>query len=443
MKPNDIILNNKAQALLKDKPKFMLLSGPTGTGKTFLGGLHTFFRIMTAPANRSVFAIVAESQGTAEKMFVDDAASFVNIFPNCRYVSGKKPHIRVQTVTGLKRIYLGGYSTKRDWTKILGLNLDGIHIEEMSIADDDFIREAFVRASRLSHGWLTGTTNGGLPEQIFYTEFFNKGWFDEKLNPNIPQEEREAMLDIDRRFKYWYWGFDDSATLEQQQIADLYNLFPVGSFFFNSKILGIRGYSEGLLYAKILNTKHVIKFEDINLSSLIELDIGVDLGNSAKTVFTLTGVTHKFQRAVVVDTLEIDMKDDTDYTAIINEFNIWLVNWYKIFYNSIKQVRVDRSEQLFIKQLRNNIAIPTIHVIQSDSEKIIQRVSDKQQLLMQYRLLFSTLGGLETMRQLKIVKDDGKGGHIDNNTPEIDYSDSLDYSMERFVNRMALYRFRT
>lgn len=429
--------------MLRSRSKFMMLNGPTGTGKTFLGGIHTFFRIMMAPAKQNTFAIVAESQGTAEKMFVDDNSSFVNIFPNCRYVSGKKPHIRVQTKTGLKRIYLGGYSTKRDWTKILGLNLDGLHIEEISIANDDFIREAFVRASRFDHGWLTATTNGGIPEQIFYTEFFDKGWYDEEWNPNMPTIERDAMKNIDARFQTWYWGFDDSATMGEQQIADLYNLFPVGSFFFNSKILGVRGYSEGLLYAKIINDGHLIKFEDINLSSIIELDIGADLGDSAKTVFTLSGATHKYQRAVVVDTLEIDMTDDTDYTAIINQFNKWLVDWYKIFYNGIKQVRVDKSEPLFVKQLRNNIAIPTIHVVQSRSDKIIQRVSDKQQLLMQNRLLWTTLpGAVTSMNQLKMVQDDGKGGHIDNNTREIDYSDSLDYSMERFVGRMALYRFR-
>ena len=64
---NDVIITEKAEHLLKDNSRFILLSGPTGTGKTFIGGLKTFIRIMNQPKGRNVFAIVAESIGTAEK----------------------------------------------------------------------------------------------------------------------------------------------------------------------------------------------------------------------------------------------------------------------------------------------------------------------------------------------------------------------------------------
>lgn len=453
MKIDDIIFNDKSRALLKDDSRFILIAGPTGTGKTFITGLKTYLRIVNSPKGRDTYAIVAESQVTAEKMFVDDSSSFVNIFPNCKYVSGKKPHIKIQTTKGVKRVYLGGYATSRDWHKILGLNLDGIHIEEGTIANDDFIREAFVRANRLAtKPFMHVTTNGGVPEQILYTEFFDKAHYDRKWNTNIPDAERLALKETNKNYKYWYWGFDDSVTLTKEDIDALYDLFPVGSFFYNSKILGIRGYSTGLLYANLFTDTVLsqtmpkatwVRFQDLKITNIEECIIGGDVGNSAKTVFTLTAYTYKHQRAIVIDVLEIHMTDTKDYTHIVEEFNEWLFYWYGIFFTAIKQIRLDKSNPLFVKQVRNNIGIKNIAVLSSISDKIKNRVGFKQQLLKQGRLMFSDLDGAKKMvDMLKIVKDNGKGEHIDNNTPEIDYSDSLDYSLEPNINKMALYKFR-
>src|SRR5678815_5650725 len=94
MKANDIKLNDKGLALLRDTSRFILVSGPTGTGKTFLPGIKTFLRVFNAPPNETQFAIVAESQTTAEKMFVDDKSSFYQIFGDvCDFKGGRKPHI--------------------------------------------------------------------------------------------------------------------------------------------------------------------------------------------------------------------------------------------------------------------------------------------------------------------------------------------------------------
>ena len=67
MKPSDIILNNKITDILNDPSRFILIEGSTGVGKSFIGGLKTFFRIFESPAGHDTYAIVAESQITAEK----------------------------------------------------------------------------------------------------------------------------------------------------------------------------------------------------------------------------------------------------------------------------------------------------------------------------------------------------------------------------------------
>ena len=58
-----------------------------------------------------------------------------------------------------------------------------------------------------------------------------------------------------------------------------------------------------------------------------------------------------------------------------------------VLYTSIKQIRVDKSNPLFIKQLRNNLTLK-IPVLESISGKTTGRVIAKTQLIKQFRLVF-------------------------------------------------------
>jgi hypothetical protein len=59
-------------------------------------------------------------------------------------------------------------------------------------------------------------------------------------------------------------------------------------------------------------------------------------------------------------------------------------------------------------------------------------------LLFQNRLDFSnTYGSGKLFNALRRVRSDGKEGHIDENSPEIDYSDALDYSLEPISFRLG------
>ena len=126
-------------------------------------------------------------------MFIDDNSSFFKIFEElCEYKSGRKPHIIIKGKHSIKKVYLGGFATKKDYQKILGLNLYGIHIEEISIANDEFIKEAFTRVSRLSsEPWLFATTNGGLPNQMFYKDFFDRSYIDERYRQNTNKQKQK------------------------------------------------------------------------------------------------------------------------------------------------------------------------------------------------------------------------------------------------------------
>jgi len=86
MTPNDIILHDKHKAVLKDKSRVIFLEGVTGSSKSFIAGLAFYLRAFNSGKNKTQFVIAATSTTVAEKMFIDNPSSFVNIFNQvCEY----------------------------------------------------------------------------------------------------------------------------------------------------------------------------------------------------------------------------------------------------------------------------------------------------------------------------------------------------------------------
>jgi hypothetical protein len=64
-------------------------------------------------------------------------------------------------------------------------------------------------------------------------------------------------------------------------------------------------------------------------------------------------------------------------------------------------------------------------------------------MLYQSRLLFTDKTGAQELKnELKKVRTDGKGGHLDEGEPCIDYSDALDYSATPDMNKLMSYKLR-
>jgi hypothetical protein len=70
----------------------------------------------------------------------------------------------------------------------------------------------------------------------------------------------------------------------EKQIRELYSLHPVGSFYYNSKIVGIPGYVDGLMY----NIKDINIIRDFNSQNYKRYITVCDIGeSSSSTVFLL------------------------------------------------------------------------------------------------------------------------------------------------------------
>jgi hypothetical protein len=320
-------------------------------------------------------------------------------------------------------------------------------IEETHIAGDEFIQEAFTRLYR-DNGFMYLTGNAGLPDQLIYKNYLNKARPPEEFANELPPETWDELnsSEQDESYSYYFFRFDDNPIMTQEQIKAMYGIHPVGSFEYNSKIIAIRGYTEGLLYAPYMDDIWIdrntpgnrVRFRDMNPFIFEKLYIGIDIGSTAKTIFTIVGMTRNYQRAVVIDTHLV--KGDADYNDIVNQFNAWMMPYYSL-YRKIDGIYPDSADPLFIKTLRNNILMKHININGSIKKTIQERVTLKQQLLYQKRLLF-TEKAEETRYALARIRADGKGGHIDDESISIDYNDSLDYALTPAMNKLMSYRMR-
>ena len=83
-----IYLTEKHIDLIKDKTRFQIIEGKTGSSKSIIGGIAAFHRIFSSPREHNQFAIAATSIDTIERMVIDNKASFFNVYRKvCIYKS--------------------------------------------------------------------------------------------------------------------------------------------------------------------------------------------------------------------------------------------------------------------------------------------------------------------------------------------------------------------
>ena len=181
--------------------------------------------------------------------------------------------------------------------------------------------------------------------------------------------------------------------MSDTQITELWGAHPEGSYEYNSKVLARRGYVEGLLYARLLENAPEIRIEKLRETQLDSVYIGIDIGKTDKTVFTMIGVPRSLDSVYIIDTHEVKSKyEEQDYTEIIKQFDDFINQYWYDFGHYIRQVRIDRSNPLFVNQLRNN-SKHRLSYQSSRSDKIPLRVTLKQQLLFQNRMIFTNTTG--------------------------------------------------
>ena len=394
---DDVVLLEKHKDLIKDRSQVIFAEGVTNASKSFIIGIAFILRILTEPEDRTQFVLAGVSVPVLERMFIQNEASFFNIFkPICEYTSAGQGGARI-VVNGTKTIYLVGYDNKKRWQSILGLTLHGFNIEEINIADDEFVSEAFIRTFR-NGGWMYASCNGGDPDIPVYVDYMNKGRPLAKWASQIPKETWEELnrTPADMSFRYYFFTFDDNPTMTQEERTALINNTPKNSYQWKTKIIGIRGRREGIIYADYMSrNKNIIDldmFTDEGLKFLsprgVEIiTVGQDVGGTDNNVFTINLFTRGYREHIVVDMLEFN---DANHDEIWSKFYAWFKPYYERYSMYFKGVFIDSAAKIMRLTMDDRLnKYFGLRCYGAYKYNIVQRVDAGITQLDQARLLFT------------------------------------------------------
>jgi hypothetical protein len=357
---DDVILLEKHRDLIKDRSQVIFAEGVTNASKSFIIGIAFILRIMTTPDSHTQFVLAGESIPVLERMYIQNESSFYNIFNGfCTYNKGGEGGAKITVKTGKgkkdKKIYLVGYDNKKRWKGILGMTIHGFNVEEANIADDEFISESFIRVFR-NGGFMYASSNGGDPDTLLYTDYMNKGRPLTKWEEQIPKEtweelEREAP---DPTFRYYFFNFDDNPTMTQEERQKLIDNTPKNSYQWKTKIIGIRGVREGVIYADYMtrekNIIHLDMLSDnnedlafLNKHGIELMTIGQDVGGTDNNAFIIKVFTSNYKHVIDVDLLEFS---NVDFDTIWEEFIKWFMPYWERYSMYFKGDFIDSAAKI-------------------------------------------------------------------------------------------------
>jgi len=223
----------------------------------------------------------------------------------------------------------------------------------------------------------------------------------------------------------------------------MYSAHPVGSFEYNSKILGIRGFVEGAIYHKYMTPeKNMVKFDEVyhNPHSefpFIKYTIGIDVGSTDFTVISLIGFTAGYKEAIVLDKCEINQSG-------IDEIWDLMIRWFDPYFNVIGYrvhgVFIDSAAQILKNSLSPRLMMRYgLSIANSFKYTIKERVDWGIRFLHQGRLKFTDRAKDIYFSFTKALYSDNSRATDVREFPihkDKDNIDSVEYAITPFIREM-------
>ncbi len=372
---NQILYTPKSRKIIEDDAKVITLFGSTGNGKTMLATYKFLSRVWHSPKSHKFFVLAGRDISTLERRFVSENANH-SVF-NWKPFKGKWRHyaqgvgggrVECYTRTGTKVIYLTPFGNISTYSRVLGDTIYGVLIDEAVESDETFLQEIITRVERTKGSFLIQTSNGGDPKHFFYTGIVDKSytlesryfeWVNGKKVYSVlsedelrakgirltPYEELKYFEPLERRKKdymAYHMGLEDNPVYGAEQLENLYNTFPYGSYMYFSRILGVRGFTEDSPFSQYMTKDIYVKREDLRASGLYPFEITwtVDGGGhvfsnremvgsiyregergtekGGHTVMLTVGFSRDYRRVVVLDTYFPNRLLDQENVNLIN-----------------------------------------------------------------------------------------------------------------------------
>ena len=284
-----LLLSEKYKSFLRCNAPVEFLEGTTYAGKTTVGIVKFMLKVAQSP--KKLHILSGLDLGTIEKNIINKDLGIIDIFGDLvKYnASGKGQHSLPHLAYQDKIIYVLGYDNKSRWKKALGGQYGCLYIDEINIADMEYVREVSMRCD-----YMMATLNPDDPSLPVYEEYINHSRPLPQYEKDAP-EELNSMLNQEPKpgWVHWFFSFDHNAGLTPEKKQQIIDNVPVGTKLYKNKIQGLRGRSTGLVFnlekESIITTKKAKEFKFMRYSC------GVDTSYSRSSddtfAFIFGGVT--------------------------------------------------------------------------------------------------------------------------------------------------------
>lgn len=350
-------LSEKYLDFLEHDAPVEFLEGTTAAGKTTVGIVK--FMLKVADSKKKMHIIASKTTGVAEKNIIQKEFGICDVFGDLVKYNGngdkdnKIPHIRYQTPSGEKIIYVLGYDNKDKWKMALGSQFGCVLIDEINTADIEFVREISTR-----NDYLMGTLNPDDPNLPIYDEFINCARPLEKYKNDVPDEIMEQLNSEEKpNWTYWFFSFYDNASLSEEDIEKKKLSAPKGTKLYKNKILGLRGRATGLIFCNFERKRNLITKQQAKKFRFMYFTAGLDTSYSSQSndtiAMTFMGITDD-NRLIYLDEEVYNNKNHKEIPLAPSDTAIKLVKFLeknRKDWGLARDVFVDSADQATITEL--------------------------------------------------------------------------------------------
>lgn len=359
----NLILSPKYKDFLKYKAPVEFLEGTTAAGKTTVGIVKFMFKV--ADSAKKIHIISGLDTGTIEKNIINKDLGILDVFGELVEYnpSGKgeysMPHLIYHTSSGDKVVYILGYDNKARWKKALGGQYGCLYIDEINIADMEYIREASMRCD-----YLMATLNPDDPSLPVYEEYINHARPTAQYANDAPPDLLN-MLNAEPKsgWVWWYFSFDHNAGLPQAKKEQIISMVPPGTKLYKNKILGLRGRATGLVFSNFDRSRHIVNRNQLLQAAFdkkirfVQFSAGLDTAYSSKSPDTISmifqGITQD-RKLIVLDERvynNADMSNPIAPSDTVRNFIDFLERNREVW-GFARQVYIDSADQATITELK-------------------------------------------------------------------------------------------
>lgn len=358
-----LILSPKYKDFLKYKAPVEFLEGTTAAGKTTVGIVKFMFKV--ADSAKKIHIISGLDTGTIEKNIINKDLGILDVFGELVEYnpSGKgeysMPHLIYHTPNGDKVVYILGYDNKARWKKALGGQYGCLYIDEINIADMEYIREASMRCD-----YLMATLNPDDPSLPVYEEYINHARPTDRYANDAPPDLLN-MLNAEPKsgWVWWYFSFDHNAGLPQAKKEQIISMVPPGTKLYKNKILGLRGRATGLVFSNFDRSRHTVNRNQLLQAAFdkkiwfVQFSAGLDTAYSSKSPDTISmifqGITQD-RKLIVLDERvynNANMSNPIAPSDTVRNFIDFLERNREVW-GFARQVYIDSADQATITELK-------------------------------------------------------------------------------------------